>query len=168
MSVDPQQFKKVMSQFASGVTVITTIYQGTPIGIAATSFSGLSLDPPLVLVCLDKKLFTHQVLSNGGVFAVNILHSQQRELGMRFAGMYPNIKDRFAGLETHQAITGCPILPDTLGWVDCRVWAAYNGGDHTIFVGEVLAAGTGSTNSAPLIYHNRTWQGSVSLSESGD
>jgi len=150
-------FKQAMSQYAAGVTVITTVYQDKPIGITATAFSSLSLDPPLVMVNLSKKLFTHQVVLESGVFAVNMLKSSQKKLGMRFAGMIPGVEDRFEGLDVKTAVTGSPILTASLAWVDCRVWATYAGGDHTIFVGEVVAVNA-SNESSPLVYSNRQWQ----------
>lgn len=159
-------FKQAMSQFAAGVTVITTIHQKTPIGITVTSFSSLSLDPPLISVNLSKKLFTHQVILENGVFAVNILKSSQLELGMRFAGMIPGIEDRFAGLAVKTAVTGCPLLSDALAWVDCRTWATYDGGDHTIFVGEIVDVHAANSGS-PLVYSNRQWQQVSELQDGG-
>jgi flavin reductase (DIM6/NTAB) family NADH-FMN oxidoreductase RutF len=155
--INSETFKQAMSQFAAGVTVITTVHQDKPIGITATAFTSVSADPPLILINLSKKLFTHQVVSEGGFFAVNILKSTQKELGMRFAGMIPGIEDRFAGLEVETAVTGAPILSHALAWVDCRTWATYDGGDHTIFVGEVVAAGA-TAEGSPLVYSNRQWQ----------
>ena len=162
MSIDIEQFKQAMSQFATGVTVVTTIYQDKPIGITASSFSSLSLEPPLILVSLKKTLFTNKVIADSGSFAINILGAHQHELGMRFAGMLPEVTDRFAGLTTTTAVTGCPLLPDTLAWVDCRVWEMYDGGDHTIFVGEVVAVQV-SESDMPLLYHNRLWRRSAAL-----
>ena len=164
MSINTDQFKKALSQFATGVTVVTTVHQGTPIGITASSFSSLSLEPPLVLVSLAKKLFTHQVIADNGRFAVNILGASQRELGMRFAGMLPGVGDRFAGLDVKTAVTGCPILSNAIAWVDCRVWEMYDGGDHTIFVGEVVDV-YASENDTPLLYHSRLWRRSEALDE---
>jgi hydroxymethylglutaryl-CoA lyase len=162
MTFDPTDFKRAMGQFASGVTVVTTKHGETPVGVTASSFTSLSLDPPLVLVSLNKKLFTHNVIAESGVFAVNVLSARQWELGMRFAGMKPEIKDRFAGLGTITAATGSPILPDSLAWVDCTVWAMYDGGDHTIFVGEVKDLSV-SEADMPLLYHNRLWRRSEAL-----
>ncbi|MCL4868600.1 MAG: hydroxymethylglutaryl-CoA lyase [Anaerolineae bacterium] len=153
-----------MSLFASGVTVVTTLHQRQPIGITASSFSSLSLEPPLVLVSLSKRLFTHRVIEESGVFAVNVLSAYQQELGMRFAGMVPGVADRFAGLKITSSVTGCPLLPDCLAWVDCTVWASYDGGDHTIFVGQVQDVYAGETD-IPLLYHNRLWRRSESLAE---
>jgi hydroxymethylglutaryl-CoA lyase len=162
MTFDPNDFKRAMGQFASGVTVVTTKHGDTPIGITASSFTSLSLNPPLVLVSLDKKLFTHNVIAESGFFAVNVLSARQLELGMRFAGMKPEIKDRFAGLDIHTAETGAPLLPNSLAWVDCKVWNMYDGGDHTIFVGEVKALSV-SDLDMPLLYHNRLWRRSEAL-----
>jgi len=162
MTFDPNEFKRAMSQFASGVTVVTTKHGDTPIGITASSFTSLSLNPPLVLVSLDKKLFTHNVIAESGFFAVNVLSARQLELGMRFAGMKPEIKDRFAGLNIHTAETGAPLLPNSLAWVDCKVWNMYDGGDHTIFVGEVKDLSV-SDLDMPLLYHNRLWRRSEAL-----
>jgi len=162
MTFDPNDFKRAMGQFASGVTVVTTKHGDTPIGITASSFTSLSLNPPLVLVSLDKKLFTHNVIADSGVFAVNVLSARQWELGMRFAGMKPEIKNRFAGLKTRTATTGSPIFPESLAWVDCTVWSRYEGGDHTIFVGEVKDLSV-SDADVPLLYHNRLWRRSEAL-----
>ena len=158
MSINIDDFKKSLAHYASGVTVVTTRYEGKPIGITATSFSSLSLEPPLVLVSLSKKLFTHHVVCDSGIFAVNVLGVHQYEVGLRFAGMIPDIEDRFAGLAVETAVTGCPLLYHSLAWFDCRVWASYEGGDHTIFVGEVVEVSTcAHETGTPLLYHSRNW-----------
>lgn len=156
MPVDPAAFKAVMGQWPSGVTVVTTVDADGPHGMTASSFSSVSLEPPLVSVCVAKHLHTHGRLLAAGVFAVNILDKDQVDHGLRFAGMLDEVEDRFDGVEVRTAATGAPLLTGTLGWVDCRVWQAYDGGDHTIFVGEVLAAGTDPAAS-PLLYHSRSW-----------
>jgi flavin reductase (DIM6/NTAB) family NADH-FMN oxidoreductase RutF len=156
MSLEPSLFKQVMAQWSSGITIVTTTLEGNWQGITANSFSSVSLNPPLVAVSIDKKLYIHSILEDSGVFAVNILSADQVQLGKLFAGFFPDIKDRFAELECHTAITGSPLLPDVLGWVDCRVRHVYEAGDHTIFVGEVAAADT-PRDAMPLVYHNRTW-----------
>ena len=163
MSINTDTFKQAMSKFATGVTVVTTLYQDKPIGITASAFSSLSLEPPLVMINLSKHLFTHKVIADSGVFAVNILGAHQKELGLRFAGLLPGVEDRFAGIEVDTAVTNCPILPNAIAWVDCRVWEMYDGGDHTIFVGEVLAAHAGEVADTPLLYHSRLWRRSESL-----
>lgn len=156
MPVDAQQYKQILAQWASGVTVVTTLNEGKWKGTTASSFSSVSLTPPLILICIDRKLLTHQLLEKSGVFAINILNEEQIELGKLFAGMYPDVEDRFVGLDCFTAETGCPIMPSAIAWLDCRIRNMYDGGDHTIFVGEVLAGGTQNT-SQPLLYHNRRW-----------
>lgn len=161
--LDTNTFKQAMSQFAAGVTVITTLHGDIPIGVTATAFTSVSAEPPLVSICVGKQLFTHKVIAEASKFAVNFLSADQLDLGMIFAGMKPDIKDRFAGLDTTTAATGCPLLPDVLAWVDCEVWAQYDGGDHSIFVGLVKDAAI--RPNAPLLYHNRQWQTASDLPE---
>lgn len=151
-----------MGLYASGVTVVTTLSGGVSVGLTASSFASLSLDPPLVLVCLAKKLYTHRAIEESGFFAVNILGSHQLDLGLRFAGMKPDVSDRFAGLEIGKGPTGAPLLTGSLASVDCRLWNRYDGGDHSIFVGEVQAIVTSSLES-PLLYHDRLWRRTESI-----
>ena len=157
MTVDAQTFKEALAHWASGVTVVTTITGGKPVGITASSFSSVSLNPPLVMVCVDKKLYTHGAILEQQAFTVNILGVQHKHLGMRFAGMIPEIEDRFADLDEATAATGCPVLRDALGWVDCTLFAAHDSGDHTIFVGEVMAAAA-KPDGDPILYWNRGWR----------
>jgi flavin reductase (DIM6/NTAB) family NADH-FMN oxidoreductase RutF len=117
-----------------------------------------------VLVCIAKHLRSHCLIEKGGVFAVNILRADQLDWGLRFAGMKPEIEDRFADIGYKTAMTDSPILPDTLSWVDCELRHAYDGGDHTIFVGEVVA-GSASEDDNPLLYYNRTWRQLMALEE---
>lgn len=157
MSVDIGAFRETMAHWASGVTVITAMDDGQRVGITASSLASVGLDPPQILVCVNKRLYTHGAIEAGGVFAVNILQTSQLEWGMRFAGLIPDLHDRFEGIQTHTAVTGSPILPGVLGWLDCTVAHAYDGGDHTIFVGRVEACGA-SEGGPPLLYFNRHWR----------
>lgn len=157
MGVDAQTFRETLAHWATGVTVVTTVVQGSAVGITASSFTSLSVNPPRVLVSVNKRLYTHQAIHNAGIFAVNVLSEDQLEWGMRFAGLTPETEDRFAGIAIFRAQTGAPILPGVLAWVDCAVRERYDGVDHTIFVGEVLAAGT-SGDANPLLYYNRQWR----------
>ncbi len=156
MSVNSETFKAVMGQWPSGVTVVTTQDGDGYGGMTASSFSSVSLDPPLVSICVARPLAMHDRIQNAGHFAVNILSKDKVEDGLRFAGMLPGVEDRFEGVDIHTAATGCPLLQGTLGWVDCQLWASHDGGDHTIFVGEVLEAGIDDT-ATPLLYHSRSW-----------
>jgi flavin reductase (DIM6/NTAB) family NADH-FMN oxidoreductase RutF len=156
--VDPATFRDVMAQWPSGVTVVTTLVDGAWHGMTASSFSSVSLDPPLVSVCLDRRLYSHGLISAGGVFGVNVLAKDQAEVARRFAGMVPGLEvaDRFDGENWTTADTGVPLLDSALGWLDCRVVHEYPGGDHTIFVGEVVA-GHAARRTAPLLFHSRGW-----------
>jgi flavin reductase (DIM6/NTAB) family NADH-FMN oxidoreductase RutF len=158
MSVDPAIFKAVMSRFATGVTVVTSAYQDQRHGLTVSSFSSVSLNPPLVLVCIENSLYSRELIEKSGVFAVNILKADQRDWGMRFAGMIPGIEDRFADIDCKTAVTGSPILVDCLAWVDCRIYQQYDGGDHTIFVGEVVAGEAQQGHIDPLLYYSRAWR----------
>ena len=157
MVIDSQSFRAALAQWASGVTVVTTYQDEQNIGITASSFCSLSLDPPRILICVAKRLYTHKVIEETGVFAVNILSAAQEELGMRFAGKVPEGEDRFDGIEITRAVTGSPLLPDVLGWLDCRLSDAFDGGDHTIFVGDVMAADAVEEGD-PILYYNRQWR----------
>lgn len=134
---------------------MTTVAGGQWHGLTASSFSSVSLDPPLVSVCLARSAFAHDLVRDSGVFGVTILGKDQATLGQRFARFEPGA-DRFPDGEWETAKTGSPLLASALGWLDCAVVHAHEGGDHTIFVGEVLAAATPRTTS-PLLYHSRTW-----------
>ncbi|MCD4524400.1 flavin reductase [Nocardioides sp. cx-173] len=154
--VDAAAFRDMLSQWPSGVTIVTTLVDGVRHGMTASSFSSVSLSPPLVSICLDRKLYTHGLIADSGVFGVSVLAKDQAELARRFAGMVPEVTDRFAGETWSTATTGVPLLDSGLGWVDCTVVHQHPGGDHTIFVGEVSAAHT-ARRTAPLLFHSRGW-----------
>lgn len=162
MTINEEKFKRALAQWATGVTVVTSLYKGMPVGVTVTAFSSLSLEPPLVTICLDKSLFTHQVVLDNKAFAVNVLSEQQQEMGLRFAGMLPDVEERFEGLVVTTAVTGCPLLADCLMTADCRLWRVYDGGDHSLFVGEVVAVQI-DEKKRPLLYFNREWLRGVAL-----
>lgn len=157
MSLDKSAFKQALSQWASGVTVVTTQWNGENFGLTASSFTSVSLEPPLISVCLARSLYTHELLQHSGLFAVSILAADQIEMGQRFAGLIPELDDRFEGLHCPVAVTGCPIIPGCLAWLDCRVQHSFEAGDHTLFVGEVLEAAA-RDDGTPLLYYNRDWR----------
>lgn len=148
--VDPQLFKSVLRRWASGVTIVTTHAGGRDAGMTVSAFSSVSLDPPLVLVCADKKAKTRPLIEASGVFAVNVLAEDQQELSNRFA-KDGNEDVRFYGLACRRGPSGALWLPDTLGAIDCRLEAAHDAGDHVIYVGHVIAAEVHPTR-APLVY----------------
>lgn len=149
MSIDQTQFRQALSHFASGVTVVTTCHQGFCHGITVSAFCSLSLVPPLVLICIDQRNTSHQLLEVAGMFAVNMLAEESEHLSRLFASREP---DKFATVAHHLGETGMPLLDDALATLECRVVDRFPGGDHSIFVGEVLSAGT-RDDSRPLLYY---------------
>lgn len=149
MPIDDAQFKLAMSHFASGVTVVTTEHEGTLYGMTVASFASLSLNPPLVLICIEKNVKSHDAIASSGRFGVNILSAQQGEVSGRFASK--KIEDRFAGV-AHRAgpELGVPLLDGAICALECRVYAQLPGGDHSIFVGEVTSVQT--AEGEPLVY----------------
>ena len=147
--IDTDTFRAVLGRFASGVTVVTTRdADGHDHGLTVSAFSSLSLLPPLVLVCIDHGSSVHPVLSSASHFVVNVLASGQEALSRRFSGSELN---RFDGIGYTRGTTGAAVLDDVLAHLECRVARRFDEGDHTIFVGEVEAAETGS--GRPLLYY---------------
>ena len=135
MSFDRRAFRNALGCFPTGVAVVTGLTEaGAPIGLTVNSFTGLSLDPPLVLFCLDDKSAYLGAFDVGRSFAVNVLGEEQRDLSVRFAG---RIEDRWVDLSYHRWSTGVPILPDCLANFECTTVDNRNGGDHRILIGRV-------------------------------
>ena len=148
MPVDDAQFKLAMSHFASGVTVVTTEQEGTPYGMTVAAFSSLSLHPPLVLVCIEKSVRTHESIAAAGKFGVSILNGTQADVSNRFAS---RTEDKFSGVATHRGTTGVPLIDGAIATLECSVREQFAGGDHSIFVGEVVAIET--AEGVPLVYY---------------
>lgn len=150
-------FKRVMRRWASAVTIVTTRIGAETHGLTVSAFAGISLDPPLVLVSIGHNQDSHHWVKEGGCFAVNFLRADQADRSDRFAGRAVDGADRFAGVRTHAAVSGAPILDECLAWFDCRVVAAHIVGDHTIFIGEVLA-GQVASEVDPLLYYDGAYR----------
>lgn len=148
--MDAAEFRRIMGHFATGVAVVTTRDPdtGTPCGLTVSAFTSVSLEPLLVLVCIEKHADSHECIRRAGYFAVNILPFHGESLSRRFAGAEP--LEKFQGVAFREERTGAPILEDAMGWLDCRVHAVHPAGDHSIFVGEVLAGD--AHEDAPLIF----------------
>jgi flavin reductase (DIM6/NTAB) family NADH-FMN oxidoreductase RutF len=156
MPFDLDLFRQVMGRFATGITIVTTRAGEEIHGLTANSFCSVSLAPPLVLICVDKSAHSHDLIAAGRNFAVNILKASQETLARRFATNNLAANERFAGIQFRTEITGAPILLESLGWLDCRLFATYPGGDHTIYVGEVLALGQNQDDD-PLLYFQSSY-----------
>lgn len=139
MTVDPGQLRQVMRGWATGVTVVTSRTPDGIHGITVNSFTSLSLDPPLCLICIQHDAKAHREIPAAGGFAVNILADGQSDISDRFAGR-GNLADPFAGLDLAAAPSGAPVFRGALGYLDCVLHAELPGGDHTIYVGRVVHA----------------------------
>jgi flavin reductase len=148
MTFDPQQQRRILGHFATGVTVLTTHGAAGSHGMTANAFTSLSLDPPLILVAVDKRAAMLDFLHENRCFAVNILRQDQEDLSRRFAT--PGPKD-FSDLTVTTGITGSPILARVVAYLDCRVYDILPGGDHDIFVGEIVAGDF--EGGEPLLYY---------------
>ena len=138
----------VMGHFATGVTVITTMDKsGNPSGLTANAFTSLSLNPPLVLACIDKEVQCYSCFEESGVFAVNVLGEEQEDISRRFAtkGI-----EKFSGIQWHKSESGVALLDGAIGYIECKVVRSYDGGDHTIYVGEIVRAS--ALGDRPLIF----------------
>lgn len=151
MSIAIPDFKHVMRQLATGITVLTIRAENKFFGLTVNTLTSVSLDPPLVLVCVDRHTPIHKTLPLAGAFVVNILAVDQTNISDRFAGRHPEITDRFYDLQMTEAVTGAPIITTALAYLDCRLWATYDGGDHSIFVG-LVEAGAVVDDRDPLVY----------------
>jgi flavin reductase (DIM6/NTAB) family NADH-FMN oxidoreductase RutF len=147
MAFDSLAQRRIMGHFATGVTVVTAYQDGEIYGMTANAVTSLSLKPPLVLVAVDKSAAMHDALTASGCFAVNILTQEQESLSRRFAMRGPKeVND----LKWIKAASGAPVLADALAWVDCRLADILPGGDHSIFLGEILAGDARA--GSPLLY----------------
>lgn len=156
MAATPEQLRDTLRLWASGVSVVTTASSERRSGMTVSAFNSLSIDPPLVLVCLHKDASTAALLQETRHFAVSILAESQADVSDRFAGRVPldNKEERFIGVPTRTILTGSPILAECVAWLDCNVREQYDGSSHWIVIGEVLATGV-YPNRRPLIYYNR-------------
>jgi len=156
MTLDPEQLRHAMRAWTSGVTVVTAAHDGERHGMTVSSFTSVSLEPPLVIISLHTESRTHRLVHAAGAFAVNILFADQGALSERFAGRASEDEDRFAGLEIEMLTTGAPVLKDALARLDCRVTQVISAGMNTIFLAEVVAA-RGEGEGQPIVYHNRKY-----------
>ena len=147
MPIDDAQFKLALSHFASGVTVVTTEHEGKKYGMTVASFASLSLHPPLVLVCVEKSVKTHDAIAAAGKFGVSILAQEQTDISAKFAS---RSDDKFLGVDVTRGELGVPLIANSLTTLECTLRETLPGGDHTIYVGEVVDART--REGIPLLY----------------
>jgi len=154
MSVTQDDFRAALSRFASGVTVVTTKdANGRLHGITVSAFCSVSLEPPLVLICVEKTTGSHNALEESGAFAVNILSQDQSEQSEHFASM---LEDKFDGVDLEIGSLGVPVLSGALVTLECKLARSIDGGDHSIFLGLVEAVSI--RDGSPLVYFHGNYQ----------
>ncbi|WP_316355239.1 flavin reductase family protein [Candidatus Trichorickettsia mobilis] len=144
-----------MGCLPTGITIVSTSYDGQLLGFTANSFTSVSLSPPLILFCLNKNAGSIAAFQSSNVFAISILAANQAELSKHFSTSQPN---KFSSVN-HQIgkITNCPLIIDAVCWVECKKYQEYEGGDHLIFVGEVLNT-TINNDQQPLVYFSKNYR----------
>jgi flavin reductase (DIM6/NTAB) family NADH-FMN oxidoreductase RutF len=147
--------KQAMRIYPQGVTVVTMMAADGPKGITVSSFTSISLDPPLVLISLAKGSALHSDFAGARKFAVNFLADDQKSVSDRFAGRV-ELKDRFEGLKFKEGATGSPIIDGVRAIIECRTWRVYDGGDHSIIIGEVVDA-RALSGKKPLVYFSQQY-----------
>lgn len=157
MSVDGQRLRAIMRRVPAPVVVITTGSGPQARGMTASSFTSVSLAPPLVSVCVDKDASTHSTLMESDHFVINLLADDQALLADRFAEAGLSGPEQFQTVPYHLDPNGIPVLENTLGWLGCKKYEVCEGGDHSIFLGEVLEIGNGRPGG-PLIFYDRTYR----------
>jgi len=157
MPVNTEDFKTIMSKFATGVTVVTTCVDGEYHGLTLNAFCSVSLSPRLILVCVEKTAKTHDMIACAKSFAVNFLTDRQSIIAERFADPELCSKERFQNVRVFESTAGSPLLAETMGYLDCQKHNTYDAGDHTIFLGEVVEIFISSNNS-PLLYFDREYK----------
>ena len=155
--IDPRTFRNVLGQFCTGITVITTVHDGEPVGFACQSFAALSLDPPLVLFCPTKVSRSWKAIEASGHFCVNVLHEKQKDVSARFGSKEP---DKFGEIDWHLSKLGSPIIKDTLAHIDCTVHSVHDGGDHLVVFGAVHSlSDVPHKKPRPLLFYKGQYTG---------
>src|SRR5947208_3087737 len=150
MTIDPDTFRSVLGRFASGITVVTTLDgEGRDVGMTVSAFCSVSLVPPMIQVCVDREASMFGALEQSTQFGVNILAADQEALSRRFATA--DSTRRFDGIGYQRGESGVVLLDDALAHLECRIVAAHDAGDHTLFVGGVESASARSAR--PLLYY---------------
>lgn len=146
------EFRHAVGRFATGVTVVGTVDDDVRYGMTVNSFTSVSLDPVLVLFCCERDSSLHGPILRSGTWGVSVLCAEQQDDAAWFAKRGFEGADQFADRETTRgAVTGSPLLSRALAWFECRTWTTYDGGDHTIIVGEVVDLAVGD-DERPLLY----------------
>jgi 3-hydroxy-9,10-secoandrosta-1,3,5(10)-triene-9,17-dione monooxygenase reductase component len=156
--IDSDTFRRVMGHFVTGVTVVTALDDERPLGITVNALSSVSLDPPLVMVALDRRRFLTPIVRAAGRYAVSILSEDQQALSDCFAGapVEPGRLD-FCGASWHAGPTGLPLLDGAIATLECTVVGTFSAGDHDLFIGRVDSLANDPQHPMPLLYYRRRY-----------
>lgn len=158
--VTEKDLRAAMRFWATGVTVVTAAAGEARHGMTVSSFTSLSLNPPLVMVSLEKSTRTHGLVMQSNAFGVTVLSVDHQSISNRFAGRDTEDGDRFEDLETFQLTSGSPFLKGGLSFFDCRVVICHDAGTHTVVIGEVVTADVGNLaeDQTPMLYYNQSYR----------
>ena len=157
--VDPTDYRRVVGRFATGVTVVTATSGGEQHGMTASSFTSVSLEPVLALVSVEKIARFHRVVLDSGAFAVNVLTADQEQVSRWFATRGRPATDQFRDVPHHAGpATGAAVLDECLAWLECTTYAVYDGGDHSLVLGEVVAMSVPRPAARPLLYFDGSYR----------
>lgn len=152
--MDPELLRRILRRFAAGVTVITSVNDaGAPVGMTATAFSSVSLDPPMVLVCVNATARTRHAIEGSTGYGVNILAEDQGAIARQFASQ---VADKFDGVAWRNGTTGVPLIEGALATLECRVAQAVEAGTHVVYIGSVL--GGEDPGGDPLLYFDGAYR----------
>jgi 3-hydroxy-9,10-secoandrosta-1,3,5(10)-triene-9,17-dione monooxygenase reductase component len=166
VSFDLARFKQAMGTFATGVTIVSGIEDGRPVGFTCQSFMSVSIDPPFVAVAPARTSTSWPRIAAAGSFCVNVLADHQSEVGQRFA---ISGGDKFQGVSWHPGpATGSPVIEGGLAWVDCRLELVHDAGDHELIIGRVLDLGVGASDGSPLLYYRSKFATVAGRRDDGD
>ena len=160
MTLDPDAYRRVAGHFATGVTVVTTYWEGRHYAMTANSFTSVSLDPVLALVAIETRARFHEAVLSSGTWAVNVLADDQEDASRWFATRGRPHDESYMGswALTEGPATGAALLDGALATLECRTYGTHPGGDHTLLVGEVLAMSAPRPDAGPLVYFKGTYR----------
>jgi flavin reductase (DIM6/NTAB) family NADH-FMN oxidoreductase RutF len=155
--VSADELRFAMRRWATGVTVVTSVHADSLHGMTVSSFTSLSLEPPLIMISLEISTRTHDLIQHSNNFGITVLAADQKSVSSRFSEPSTEAEYRFEGLKLFELETGVPFIEGGVAFFDCQVVAKHDAGTHTVFIGEVIAASQGQ-DKAPLLYFNQSYR----------
>lgn len=156
-----KNMRNQMRSWVSGVGIAASLYEGAIHGMTISSFTSISIEPPRIIISLDKDTRTHAIIKKSGLFAVTLLTEQQKDISMRFAGALEDKASRFDGIDFSSSASGNPIIAGGLAYFDCQVMDSFEAGNQTVFIGDVIEAGLPKgaiAGATPLVYFDRDYR----------